>query len=123
MSSPAALLLSTINSLSLGVSARAAKEADTGNAITVYDTGGLEPISGIALDSQVARRPSVQVRVRHKSYATAYSWIEQIAAKLVSHSDSVFSSIRQQGDIIPIGQSNNNESILTVNFNLIMRGD
>ena len=121
MTSPAAALLSTINSLSLGVTARAAKEADTGNAITVYDTGGLEPISGIAVDSQVARRPSVQVRVRHDSYATAYDWAEQIAERLVSQTDGVFSSIRQQGDIIPIGQNNNNQTILTVNFNLIMR--
>lgn len=119
--SVAAMLYGTVQSLASGYTVQVAKEAGSGNAVTIYDTGGRDPIQPLGTSCTPTRRPSVQVRVRHKDYATAYSTAQAIGSALVAYTDSSIKNILQTSDIFSLGQDQNNLWIVTINFNLTLK--
>ena len=119
--SVAAMLYSTVQSLASGYTVQVAKEPTVAKAVTLYDTGGRDPIQPLGFDCAPLRRPSVQVRIKDSSYPNAYATAQAIAAGLVAHNDSSITSITQISDILSLGQDVNNHWILTVNFNLTLK--
>lgn len=90
------------------------------NVITVYDTGAWQ-----ASDPRnLLDFPSVQVRVRAKGYTTAYAKALAIRDALQSRpAETVggtrYSGVWLNGDILAIGQDENERTLLTINFNLM----
>jgi hypothetical protein len=99
---------------SINVSREPAKPTD---CITIYDTGGLDPLE-IEVGSMQA---TVQVRVRSKVYADCYTKQREIYDLLVPPVSRVIGSheyvgIYPQGDIADLGRTENDLFVLTANY-------
>lgn len=92
------------------------------SCITVYDTGGEAPDPKFALDM-----PTIQVRVRHNHYMSAYWATRQIKDILLgcgqfSGNDSnLYVGITAGTDIIVLERDNQNRTICVMNFNVHMQ--
>ena len=119
--SVAAMLYSTVQSIASGYTVQVAKEPTVTKAVTLYDTGGRDPIQPLGFDCAPLRRPSVQVRIKDSSYPNAYATAQAIGAALVAYTDSNIKNILQTSDIFSLGQDQNNLWIVTINFNLTLK--
>lgn len=102
-------------------SIRVAKEPQTPDGtITLYDTSGESPDP----DSDYWR-PSVQVRVRHNNYGTAYAKMEDIVNELTTDTLSFeingtrYVGIYQFGSPQFLAFDDNDRAILVANFNIV----
>lgn len=104
-----------------------AKEtAGDGLAVTFYDTGGRDPGFTFSGSMQCAvLHPSIQVRVRAASYPTAYATAKEVQKFMLTLADQeatdgslTVKTAYQTGGINSIGQDANNNTILTLNYNL-----
>lgn len=89
------------------------------NCVTVYDTGGADPM---VVDDVYS--PTIQVRVRNLDSQAAYAKQYQIRDILVAAKNQIINStdyvsMWQQGDIISTGRDENNRYILTSNYRLM----
>lgn len=89
-------------------------------SITVYDTGGSEPVN-VDIDMY---EPTIQVRVRSISYAAGFALQQEIREELVKPLFLVVNSyhyvgIWLQSDIISLGRDQNNRYILTANYRMM----
>lgn len=86
------------------------------NTITLYDAGGGEPFVDIDL-----RQPVVQVRVRSRTYMSAYAKqveVMRILGALVQEAylESYFIGVWQTTDVFPLGRDDNDRVRLTVTY-------
>lgn len=93
--------------------------ASPNDCVTVYDTGGADPM---VVDDVYS--PAIQVRVRNLDSQLAYAKQYQIRDILVAAKNQIINSVDyvamwQQGDIISIGRDENNRYILTSNYRLM----
>lgn len=93
--------------------------ASPNNCVTVYDTGGADPM---VVDTVYS--PTIQVRVRNLSSPAAYAKQYQIRDILVAGKNEIINStdyvaVWLQGDIISIGRDENNRFILTSNYRIM----
>jgi len=93
--------------------------ASPNDCVTVYDTGGSDPM---VVDDVYS--PTIQVRVRNLDSQAAYAKQYQIRDILVAAKNQIINSVDyvamwQQGDIISIGRDENNRYILTSNYRLM----
>lgn len=100
----------------IGVS-REPPKPDT--AITLYDTGGLDPL---ALDIDL-RQPTIQVRVRGRVYAEAFAKQEEIRDLLAGPTHRTigehhYVGIWLRGDFIGIGRDDNDRHLITANYHI-----
>lgn len=91
-----------------------------GTAITLYDTGGLDPDT----DEMDLLRPFVQVRVRSSSYSDAYAKQREIQAALIAIQsevieDHVYSFVVVESDILSLGRDDNDRSLFTCNYRVM----
>jgi hypothetical protein len=90
------------------------------DCVTIYDTGG----SGDAAFADIELyQPTIQVRVRNKTYPLAYAKQEQIRDALIipitfTINSAVYLGIWLQSDIISLGRDDNNRYILTANYRI-----
>ncbi len=100
------------------------KEPDDKNTqdkvVTVYDTGGDEPVAQYFYEY-----PNVQIRIRGDKfkYKEAYSLLNSIKNELHGTNNKTINGARYVGiwassDIISLGYDEENRPILTVNFRL-----
>lgn len=89
-------------------------------AITLYDTGGLEPDT----DQLDVLRPSIQVRVRGSDYRAAYA--KQVAIRDLLHAmpetvieGTLYLAVTASSDILSIGRDDNDRFILTANYRVM----
>lgn len=87
--------------------------------LTLYQTGGSDPDH--AYGHRSFENPSLQVRVRNKSYPKANDIIEAIKDKLdgltsFKANGNHYISIMQQGDLLPLGRDDNGRTELSLNF-------
>jgi hypothetical protein len=99
---------------SINVSREPAKPA---NCITVYDTGGLDPLE-IGIGSM---QPTIQVRVRCQEYPEGYAKHREIYELLVPPVSRIiggheYVGIFPQGDIGDLGRTDNDLFVLTANY-------
>jgi len=93
--------------------------ASPNDCVTVYDTGGSDPM---VVDDVYS--PTIQIRVRNLDSQAAYAKQYQIRDILVAAKNQIINSVDyvamwQQGDIISIGRDENNRYILTSNYRLM----
>jgi hypothetical protein len=86
------------------------------STITLYDAGGGEPFVDIDL-----RQPVIQVRVRGRTYMSAYAKqveIMHILAALVQEAylESYFIGVWQTTDVFPLGRDDNDRVRLVVTY-------
>jgi hypothetical protein len=96
-----------------------AEPPEPNNCITVYDTGGADPMV-----SREVYSPTVQVRVRNLDSQAAYAKQYQIRDVLTSAKNQIINAtdyvaIWQQGDVISIGRDENNRYLLTSNYRIM----
>lgn len=128
MKAPAHALAEYFGTQGLGVWAAqtgwaisAAREPATPDTtITVYDTPGRAP----ALYEENLRRPSVQVRVRARSYPDAYTKFNDIVDALHAIIDQTIDGVAYVGvwmssDIQSLGPDDNERFRLTANFQIM----
>lgn len=89
------------------------------NAVTLYDTGGGDPIQ---IDIGL-RAPTIQVRVRSADYEAAMAKQEEIRTLLADPThrqigDSHYVGIWLQGDILAIGRDDHDRHLLTANYRI-----
>lgn len=89
-------------------------------AITLYDTGGLEPDT----DKMEVFRPSIQVRVRGFSYRDGYAKQQEIRALLVAlapftKEGSRYGGITASSEILAIGRDDNDRVLFTANYRVL----
>lgn len=92
--------------------------ADPNNTVTIYDTGGSDPV--VVGDLYA---PTIQIRVRNLDYESAYQKMQAIVLilcvpKSFTINDTNYVGVWQQGDIISLGKDQNNRYILTANFRI-----
>lgn len=94
----------------------AQEPASPDDAITVYDTGGLEPDT----DELDVFRPTIQVRVRSRDYEGARAKHEVIRELLIMQQPLVLATssvlVSASSEIAGIGRDDNNRHILTANY-------
>jgi hypothetical protein len=103
------------------------------DVVTLYDTGGLEPLS---LDGPDMGQPQVQVRVRAREYEAGYSLQKAIRAALVQPDaalggaaiertigESRYVTISPIGDILAIGRDEADRHIFTANYQVIRQAE
>lgn len=120
--SPAAIIACYLNDKLKTVIYTGKEPAGAKNPITIYDTGGRDPIRNLD-GTESAARPSVQVRIKNKSYAEGYKKAEIIAKILnglhnYEKAGRKVSTAARFSDIISLGEDENKNSVFTVNFNL-----
>jgi len=124
MSSPAyavAEYLDDVTSLVIGTSLFVSNEPPKPDAcVTVYDTGGNAPIDNMETPVE-SRQPTIQVRVRNKTYSAAYAQAEDICSKMaLLLGQHGIKQASQVADILPIGNDENARILLTINFELFI---
>jgi len=124
MSSPAyavAEYLDDVTSLVIGTSLFVSNEPPKPDAcVTVYDTGGKAPIDNMETPVE-SRQPTIQVRVRNKTYSAAYAQAEDICSKMaLLLGQHGIKQASQVADILPIGNDENARILLTINFELFI---
>lgn len=124
MSSPAfavAEYLDDVTSLVVGTTLFVGKEPPNPDAcVTVYDTGGNNPIDNMETPVE-SRQPTIQVRVRNKTYSAAYAQAEDICSKMaLLLGQHGIKQASQVADILPIGNDENARILLTINFELFI---
>lgn len=124
MSSPAfsvAEYLADVTSLVIGSSLFVSKEPPAPDScVTVYDTGGRDPIGNMETPVE-SRLPTIQVRVRNKTYSAAYAQAEDICSKMaLLLGQHGIKQASQVADILPIGNDENARILLTINFELFI---
>lgn len=124
MSSPAyavAEYLADVTSLVIGTTLFVGKEPPKPDAcVTVYDTGGNAPIDNMETPVE-SRLPTIQVRVRNKTYSAAYAQAEDICSKMaLLLGQHGIKQASQVADILPIGNDENARILLTINFELFI---
>lgn len=87
------------------------------NAMTTYDTGGLERLY------YDLRRPSVQVRVRSEQYKVGWEKANDVMRTLGALSNYGLASDRvvgfaPLGDVLYVGRDDKGRYLFTINFNL-----
>ena len=90
------------------------------NAVCIFDTGGYEPEANYTYE-----RPTIQVRVRGAGggYLAAHEQAQAIRDELHALTNTTINGARyvaiwQEGDIISVGQDDNNRPNVTVNFRI-----
>lgn len=90
------------------------------NCVCIFDTGGYDPE-----ENYVYQRPTIQVRVRGAGggYLAAHEQAQAIRDELHGlHNETIngarYVGIWQEGDIISVGQDDNNRPNVTVNFRI-----
>lgn len=125
MNSPAydiAQMISSISSMpAFGTGVYVGREPDTpDNTITVFDTGGFEP-----LVTSFYEKPTVQVRVRNKSYSIGYQLLDEIKQSLhgsyTNEEGGLIYAILVMADITGLGYDTNGRALLVLNFALERR--
>jgi len=89
------------------------------NIVTVTPTGGMPPDHAFGAADPVVRYPTIQVRVRDKSFSAGFTRTETIL-KLLSGYSGVGYAIHATTDILSIGRDSNNRAEFTVNFKIIL---
>lgn len=89
------------------------------SVITVYDTGGRDPL----LYGEDVRQPTIQVRVRSHSYLDAYAKHRAIADAMHQIFGRVIDThfyvgVWMTGDIISLGRDGNDRYRLTANYQI-----
>ena len=96
--------------------------------ITLFDTGGPDPLGCMDRSKKKLLRPSFQARVRGNSYKGAHDAMEDINVILDQHvpwtatsEDSAEADVRYQGmqmsgDPIPLGQDDNDRFVWVTSF-------
>jgi len=89
------------------------------DAVTLYDTGGPQPINY----SIELRRPTIQVRVRSKSYTDAmdkqneiFGILNQIKDQAIG--DHTYLGVHLSTEILSIGRDDNDRHLLTANYQI-----
>jgi len=113
----AAGLGTTAGTWPVGVSREPAKAP--ANAITTYDTGGVDPLQ---LEEGL-RRPTVQVRVRSAAYGAGWNKANAIYQTLGTTYGQIYGADRVvgfacRGDVFYVGRDANDRCLFTVNFEL-----
>lgn len=92
------------------------------NAITLYDTGGPQPVNY----SINLRQPTIQVRIRTTNYpvgfnklAEIYEHLNAIATQVIG--GNTYIGVRLTTDFLSIGRDDNERHLLTANYQ-IQRG-
>lgn len=90
------------------------------DAITIYDTGGLEADT----DELDLMQPTFQVRVRSLNFPNAYAKHEAIRDALILPgrlvtADSAYVAVNMNTDIIDLGRDDNDRHILVANYRAI----
>lgn len=92
------------------------------NCITVYDTGGHQDSYP---DYPELGAPSVQVRVRSSTYLDGFNVARTVRSVLhgavFPFNSTLFESIWMVGDINPIGKTQNDLRLFTLNFNMLTK--
>ena len=88
-------------------------------SITLYDTGGFDPLQ-VDIDFKA---PTIQVRVRTRSYPDAYDKHEAIFQLLCiplerTIGDHHYVGIWRQGEVADIGRDDNDRHLLTANYRI-----
>ncbi len=90
------------------------------NAVCIFDTGGYDPEA-----NYIYERPTIQVRVRGAGggYLAAHELAQAIRDELHALTNTTINSARyvaiwQEGDIISVGQDDNDRPNVTVNFRI-----
>lgn len=96
------------------------------NIITIYPSGGTDPAHSFT--DREFENPSIQIRVRNKSYPAGFAQCERIKDTLDGLAERVINgnrylSIMQQGDILPLGRDDSGRHEWSINFNVrVKRG-
>lgn len=96
------------------------------NIVTLYPSGGEDPSHSFT--DKEFENPSLQVRVRDKSYAVGYLHCEAIKDAMDGLTERVINgnryiSIFQQGDVLPLGRDSEGRAEFSLNFNIrVKRG-
>jgi hypothetical protein len=95
------------------------------NCITLYNNGGYESVHTMGTQAPVFERPTIQVRVRHTTRATAMTWLTSIKNALDGKSNTTINGnrylmISQFGDIVTIGRDDNRRHQFTLNFEIMV---
>lgn len=130
MTSPADVVAEYLESVlkvggSLPFALRVGKETEDvqGLMITIYDTGGRDPIRALDYGCKFTGRPSIQVRSRAQTYLSAYNTLKSVRGVLRQIQNFTFSGLtileaEQISDIVALGEDQSNRSVFTINFNL-----
>lgn len=94
---------------------------DSPDNITVLNfTGGNSPTRSLGKFKPTVKEPSIQVRVRNKSYFNALDIINkqiEILEKVSGeYGDKTIMKLSQIGDVIPLGRDTKNRYEFTINF-------
>lgn len=101
------------------------KEEETPrNCVTIFDTTGYAPDLG--LTNQGYERPSIQIRVRNKSYVTGWNLIEAIKTSLHGRAqetwnDTLYTVIYCSSGPTHLDYDDNGNARFIINFNLQRR--
>jgi hypothetical protein len=94
------------------------------NCLVVYHAGGR--LSEHSFDQVTTERPTIQVRIRNTSFATAETQAEAVKDALNGKTDTtinsnVYLSIMQRSDILSLGRDDRNRINLVVNFDVTVK--
>lgn len=101
---------------------RAKEPPNPDNVVTVYDTPSFPP-EPILDRTSWYYRSSIQIRVRHNSYATGITWARDIMESLHNRAQeewngTLYTVIQAVGEPAPMAWDENNRPIFIINFNL-----